>query len=162
MNVLEKYNITEDDLRNTCANCNSAAEAAKLLGLKFSTFKRIALKYDCYATNQGGKGLHKSRRKVLVEDVLTNKVFYTSTFRFKRMLIDNGYFKDACYKCGWCEKREGEKYSQCELHHINGNRYDNSLENLIILCPNCHSLTTNYRSLNMCKRNVVKLVDTQP
>ena len=36
----------------------------------------------------------------------------------------------------------------CELHHINGNRSDNRLENLIILCPNCHSQTTNFRGKN--------------
>ena len=32
-----------------------------------------------------------------------------------------------------------------ELHHINGNNMDNCLENLQLLCPNCHALTDNYR-----------------
>ena len=32
-----------------------------------------------------------------------------------------------------------------ELHHINGVHSDNRLENLQILCPNCHALTDNYR-----------------
>ena len=31
-----------------------------------------------------------------------------------------------------------------ELHHIDGNRYNNELDNLQILCPNCHSLTPNH------------------
>ena len=30
-----------------------------------------------------------------------------------------------------------------ELHHIDGNHYNNSFENLIILCPNCHALEEN-------------------
>ncbi|WP_442911560.1 HNH endonuclease [Lachnospira sp.] len=34
-----------------------------------------------------------------------------------------------------------------QLHHINGDREDNRLENLIMLCPNCHSQTHNF-----CKR----------
>ena len=35
-----------------------------------------------------------------------------------------------------------------ELHHINGIPNDNSLENLTLLCPNCHSLTPNYCGKN--------------
>ena len=36
-----------------------------------------------------------------------------------------------------------------ELHHIDGNKYNNSLDNLILLCPNCHAQTDNYRAKNI-------------
>jgi predicted HNH restriction endonuclease len=36
-----------------------------------------------------------------------------------------------------------------ELHHKDGNRYNNSLNNLMLLCPNCHALTDNYRAKNI-------------
>jgi len=39
-----------------------------------------------------------------------------------------------------------------ELHHINGDSRDNRLENLQILCPNCHALTDNYRGKNVIGR----------
>ena len=39
-----------------------------------------------------------------------------------------------------------------ELHHINGNPTDNRLENLQILCPNCHSKTNNFRGKNITTR----------
>ena len=35
-----------------------------------------------------------------------------------------------------------------ELHHKNGNNRDNRLENIVLLCPNCHALTESYRGKN--------------
>ena len=37
------------------------------------------------------------------------------------------------------------KQINCELHHKDGNKFNHSLKNLIILCPNCHSQTENFR-----------------
>jgi len=38
-----------------------------------------------------------------------------------------------------------------ELHHIDGNRDNNVLENYQLLCPNCHALTDSYRGRNSAK-----------
>ena len=35
-----------------------------------------------------------------------------------------------------------------EVHHIDGNKTNNTLENLMIVCPNCHAQTDNYKSKN--------------
>ena len=35
-----------------------------------------------------------------------------------------------------------------EIHHIDGNAYNNTLTNVILLCPNCHSLTDTYKAKN--------------
>lgn len=35
-----------------------------------------------------------------------------------------------------------------QVHHISGDRYDNRIENLQLLCPNCHALTDNYMGKN--------------
>ena len=53
------------------------------------------------------------------------------------------------YECEKCHISEwmGQKLT-LELHHIDGDHYNNSLENLQILCPNCHSQTPNFRSRN--------------
>ena len=49
-----------------------------------------------------------------------------------------------CEKCGL--RSWNDEIIPLELHHINGNNKDNSLSNLLLLCPNCHALTDNYRN----------------
>ena len=73
------------------------------------------------------------------------------TYKLKIRLINEGYKEDKCEICGWDKKRSGEKYTPCELHHINGDRTDHRLSNLQLLCPNCHSLSEHYRAKNVTK-----------
>lgn len=65
------------------------------------------------------------------------------SYGIKLKLIEFGIKEDKCENCGNSEWM-GEKLT-IELHHINGDKNDNRLENLKMLCPNCHSLTNNYR-----------------
>lgn len=53
------------------------------------------------------------------------------------------------------------KKINCELDHIDGNRTNHLLENLRILCPNCHSQTNTFRGKNIKNGGMVKQVDTQ-
>jgi ribosomal protein S27AE len=55
-------------------------------------------------------------------------------------LIASGLKNEECERCG-VSKWQGKPLS-LELHHVNGDGYDNRLENLEILCPNCHSQTS--------------------
>lgn len=53
-----------------------------------------------------------------------------------------------CEKCGWSEKNPITNLVPLSIHHIDGDCTNNSFENLQVLCPNCHSLTENFGSLN--------------
>ena len=71
----------------------------------------------------------------------------TSTARFiKHHLIETRGEK--CEKCEWCQVNERTGKVPIELNHIDGNFMNNSIVNLELLCPNCHSLTPTYKSLN--------------
>ena len=102
---------------------------------------------NVYTTNQGGVGIQKVRVKNVIKtsDILDGKYPYYHTYKLKLRLIREGYIEDKCSICGWDKKPEGSKYTPCELDHINGNPTDHRLENLRLICPNCHSLTPTYR-----------------
>ena len=53
-----------------------------------------------------------------------------------------------CARCGWCEINPTSGKIPLEIEHIDGNYKNNTEENLILLCPNCHSLTPTYKALN--------------
>ena len=56
-----------------------------------------------------------------------------------------------CMDCGWCEVNPYSNKVPIELEHIDGDSSNNELENLKLLCPNCHSLTPTYKSLKKGK-----------
>ena len=59
---------------------------------------------------------------------------------------------EKCMECGWCNVNESTGKVPIELEHIDGDSENNNLDNLKLLCPNCHSLTPTYKSLNKGKR----------
>lgn len=70
----------------------------------------------------------------------------------KRRLLAEGQLVNACERCEASEWR-GRPLSLA-LHHVNGNPTDNRRENLLLLCPNCHSQTANYGGRNVRRRSV--------
>ena len=69
---------------------------------------------------------------------------FTGTSKISGWLLRHGYKENKCEICGITEWL-GKPIS-CELHHIDGNRQNNKLSNLQMLCPNCHSQTDNFKS----------------
>lgn len=60
-------------------------------------------------------------------------------------------YNSKCAKCFWSEVNIFTGLVPLEVEHIDGNFKNNREDNLILLCPNCHSLTSTYRSLNTGK-----------
>lgn len=67
--------------------------------------------------------------------------------RIKKSLIKDGIKSDICECCDIGPVWNGKPIT-LELDHRNGNRMDNTLENLRIICPNCHSQTDTYKAKN--------------
>jgi len=61
----------------------------------------------------------------------------------KRYMIEK--HRNKCSKCGWEEINQFTGKVPIDLHHIDGNKFNSKEGNLELLCPNCHSLTPNYK-----------------
>ncbi|MCX6788030.1 MAG: HNH endonuclease signature motif containing protein [Candidatus Kaiserbacteria bacterium] len=64
----------------------------------------------------------------------------------KRFLLEK--HDEKCSVCGWNEKHSSTGRVPLEVDHLDGNADNNAVENVRLLCPNCHALTPSFRNLN--------------
>ena len=69
------------------------------------------------------------------------------SYKLKKRLYEEGLKHPRCELCDWA-KVSSDGRIPLELDHINGIHNDNRIENLRILCPNCHSLQPTHRGRN--------------
>ena len=80
---------------------------------------------------------------------------YQTSMHIKMYLFSKYNYK--CAICGWGKVNDYTKMLPLEIEHIDGNYRNNSESNLLLLCPNCHSLTRTYKGANMnCGRKARK------
>ena len=142
--------ISDEDFIKICNESISMASACAKIGIQFSTFKRKALKFGCYQTNQSGKGINKKyAHRYELDDIIDGKHPQYQSNKLRQRLLKDGLKNNQCELCKieeWLDKP-----IKLELHHIDGNKNNNSLNNIQLLCPNCHSYTENYRGKNIKK-----------
>lgn len=74
---------------------------------------------------------------------------YQLSMHIKRYLLEKYNYE--CARCGWKKKNIYTGKIPLEIEHIDGNYLNNNENNLIVLCPNCHSLTSTYKGANLNK-----------
>lgn len=119
------------------------------LSCKPDTLNSYLKKMDItYRGNKSKKGVPKSIMYKPASNYLY-KGSSISSYKLKNKLLKEGIKKSLCESCGLSEWL-GEKIP-LELHHKDGDPFNNELDNLCILCPNCHAFTDNYRGRNIGK-----------
>jgi transposase-like protein len=89
-------------------------------------------------------------RSMPIEELLVAGRTQTGRDHLKRRLQEAGLKENRCETCG-ISKWRGAPLSM-SLHHVNGDGSDNRIDNLQMLCPNCHAQTPNYGGRNGHRR----------
>lgn len=123
---------------------------ARELGCNPKTINPILAKLGIeYFGNQSGKGISKPNSDYMsLEEYLRNSQDIQSN-KVRIKLLREGYKEHKCENCGLTEWL-GQPIP-LELHHKDGNRNHNEIENYQLLCPNCHAFTDSYRGKNSAK-----------
>lgn len=136
------------NIEEAIKSSKTMAEAARKMDMPFSTFKRKA--GHLYQPNQGGKGVSKNTQKnriIPINDILNGYHPQYQSNKLRIRLLKEGIKKAECENC---KNHEWMGYPiSLELDHINGDSKDHRIENLRILCPNCHAQTDTYRGKNI-------------
>lgn len=156
---MRKRKWTEKELRHATTTSTSIRQILRKLKLKeaggnYTQIKKYLDHYKIKTCHLKGKGWSKGLRgigkpRIPLELILVKGSTYQS-YKLKKRLFAAKLKKVECEKCGW-SKCSIDGRIPLELDHINGDSKDNRLENLRILCPNCHSLQSTHRGLN-CKK----------
>lgn len=147
-------NYTDEQFIEAVKTSISVAEVLKKLGLKhiaggsYRTVYNKAEKLGLDLSHFLGQASNKNRYfgpKRPIEDYLSNRKFIKG-YSLKLRLIKEGIIDNKCDNCNLSEWNN--EPIPTELHHLDGNYKNNNLDNLQILCPNCHAQTANYRGKN--------------
>lgn len=150
--MISVYNkIGKDELQKIINNSSSIRQVIECLGLSsngsggYSVFRKkvIELNLDLSIFHENMKKHRKNimnnirQTNLKLEDFLIENSNYCRC-HLKKRLLKEGILKNICGICNLPPQWNGKSLT-IQLHHINGINNDNRIDNLIMVCPNCHS-----------------------
>jgi 5-methylcytosine-specific restriction endonuclease McrA len=147
--------ISEEEIRKAVADARCLADALRALGEEpsgqgYRRLKRAIARHGIATAHFDRDATRGGTRRRPLDELLVSGSRASST-DLRRRLIEEGVKPRRCEGCARTMWRG--RPIPLELDHINGDRTDNRLENLRLLCPNCHALTPTYRGRNIGRRD---------
>lgn len=136
---VRSFDSTPNSMTNQCLHCQKSTKGKYCSNKCQHAYQSSLIVRDWYEGKiDGSEGtewrLHRTIRRHLIEKA-----------------------GNACTECGWSKVHPVTGLVPLEIDHLDGNCCNNRPENVKVLCPNCHSLTPNYGSLNRGKGNKDRL-----
>lgn len=155
---------TPEQLAAAASHSRSYRQLLQRIGLRpcggnYTTIHAYITRYRIDVSHFLGQGWNLGRKfeprpTMPLDQILVRDSSYP-TSKVKARLFRAGLKQPRCEVCGW-SRQSPDGRVPVELHHRNGNNRDHRLENLQILCPNCHSLDPHYRGCNIGRGQVVE------
>jgi Zn finger protein HypA/HybF involved in hydrogenase expression len=150
------WKISREDMYKITSAHNSLADILRYFGLhagagNYKTLKNRLKEDDIdYSHIKLGLNSNKGRKSIIKKSVLEYLKPHSTmkSSRLKERLLDQNVLENKCSKCGQ-EPIWDSKPLVLQLDHINGDSSDNRIENLRILCPNCHTQTSTFAGRKM-------------
>ena len=117
--------------------------------------KAIGCKFESYLARQNLED--KMNNKYPLEEIFANKYPIYPTGTLKKRLIKEGILEYKCVLCGNPGSHNGYPLT-LQLDHVNGVNNDHRLENVRLLCPNCHTQQDTYAGKNKPRRERIPVV----
>lgn len=154
-------NWTDDDLRRAVQQSSSHAQVQRRLGFvpsggmhRYLALHIRRLRLDTgHFTGQAwarGRKLDRGKQARPLAEILVVDSTYLNSGRLRARVVAAGLLEPRCAHCG-LDSWRGQPLPLA-LDHINGDPADNRIENLRILCPNCHALTDTWCGRNRGRR----------
>lgn len=135
--------MTKEELQKAVDGANSYSEILRNLGKSKSgsavkLLKQKLEEFEIVVSFDQSKQAENFKKKPIEFYLQENRDCDSKSL--KKRLIEEGFKQDVCECCGIGNIWNGHPLT-LQLDHINGIHSDNRLQNLRILCPNCHSQT---------------------
>lgn len=114
-------------------------------GNSYKGMKKYLAELEIDTSNITGKPISGNYRYTL-DEILVKDTPYVNMSKLKERVLKANLLENKCYNCG-INSWNGKPLT-LQLDHINGDNRDNRIENLRLLCPNCHSQTETF-----CRKN---------
>jgi len=154
---MAKKTWTKELLIEAVQKSQNYSDVARYLNLSINGNTTKTLKKAIYEYNLDINHFQKTKptkHKLLSNFLIENSTFKGTGQQLKKRLLRENLIKDECILCHLTTNWNG-KSLVLQLDHINGVHNDNRLENLRILCPNCHSQTETFSGKRFKKHKTV-------
>ena len=155
-----KYDWSKERVEEAVKNSVNRSDTLRYLnipvgGNNIATLDKRIKEYGIDASHFTGRHYVENDAAYIPYSEYENGNKKIRAFALKKKLFKEGLKEEKCEICGLTEWMG--KHIVFQIHHKDGNNQNNSLDNLMILCPNCHSQTENYcgkangsRKTNIC------------